>query len=274
LFGVLFTYRTRHALVLRDVNAPLPGTPNVRPNAAFGNIFQWESSGVVNMTQLNIGVRNQLSKALSVFANYVTGTVKGNTDCFFCFQVNCSPSNSYNLNADYGRLSFFPHRSFFLGGTLGIPKLKIALNPLIIARTGQFFNITTGIDSNGDRLFLERPAFATSATRPQDLRVTRFGNFDINPQPGEQIIPRNFAEGPGFFSVNLGISRTFGFGDLPGAKAAKAAAASQGGKGGAGGINVGGARGGGERGGAAGGQGGGAPRGGGGPGGPGGGFGA
>ncbi|MDT5120718.1 MAG: hypothetical protein QOC96_200 [Acidobacteriota bacterium] len=237
LFGVFFTYRTRHALVLRDINAPLPGTPNVRPNAAFANIFQWESSGVVNMTQLNIGIRNQLSKSLSIFANYVTGTVKGNTDCFFGFQVNCSPSNSYNLNADYGRLSFFPRHSFFLGGTLGIPKLKIALNPFIIARTGNFFNITTGIDSNGDRLFLDRPAFATSATRPQDLRVTRYGSFDINPQPGEQIIPRNYAEGPGFFSVNLGVSRTIGFGEMPGATAP--AGAPQGGRRGAGGVNVG-----------------------------------
>lgn len=255
LFGVLFTYRTRHALILRDINAPLPGTPTVRPNASFGNIFEWESGGKVNMTQLQIGIRNQLSKSLSIFANYVTGSVKGNTDCFFGFQFNCSPSNSYNLNADYGRLSFFPRHSFFFGGTLGIPKLKIALNPFIIARTGNFFNITTGIDSNGDRLFLDRPAFATSATRPQDLRVTRYGSFDINPQPGEQIIPRNYAEGPGFFSVNLGISRSIGFGDLPGATPSAAGAPQGGGRGGAGGgINVAAPRGGGgERGGGGGG---------------------
>jgi hypothetical protein len=245
VYGVVFTYRTRHALVLRDVNAPLPGRPTVRPNPSFGNIFQWESSGVVNMTQLQVGVRNQLNKAVSIFANYVTGKVEGNTDCFFGGQFNCSPSNSYDLNADFGRLQFFPRHSFFFGGTLGIPKLKISLNPFIVARTGQFFNITTGRDTNGDRLFLERPAFADAQTLPQDLRRTAYGDFDINPKPGQTIIPRNYGEGPGFFSVNLGISRTIGFGDLPGAKAAKAAAAPQGGRGGAGGVNVGGARGGG-----------------------------
>ena len=267
--GVAFLYRTRHALILRDINAPLPGTPTLRPDPQHSNIFEWESGGFVNMSQFVIGVRNQLNKAVSIFANYVHGKAVGNTDCFFGNQGNCIPSNSYDISSDTGRLSFFPRHSFFLGGTIGIPKLKLALNPFIIARTGQFFNITTGIDSNGDRLFLERPAFATSATRPQDLRVTKYGNFDINPQPGEQIIPRNYGEGPGFFSVNLGISRTFGFGELPGAKAARASA--QGGRGGAGGVNVGGPRGGGERGG---GQGGGGPRGGGGPGGGGGGFGA
>jgi len=267
--GVAFMYRTRHALILRDVNAPLPGTPTVRPNSQFSNIFEWESGGFVNMSQIVIGVRNQLNKVMSIFANYNHGKAVGNTDCFFGNQFNCIPSNSYNINSDIGRLAFFPRHSFILGGTFGIPKLKLSLNPFVVARTGQFFNITTGIDSNGDRLLLERPAFADAQTpacpagvNPLtcDLRVTRWGNFDIRPKPGQTIIPRNFAEGPGFFSVNLGLSRTFGFGDLPGAKAAQAAASTQGGRGGgAGGINV-PRGGGGERGG----QGGGGPRGGGG----------
>lgn len=253
LFGVLFTYRTRHALVLRDVNAPLPGTPTVRPDPTHTNIFEWESGGVVNMTQLQIGVRNQLSKALSIFANYSTGSVKGNTDCFFGYQFNCTPSNSYDLNADYGRLFWFARHNFFFGGTLGIPKLKLTLNPFIIARSGQYFNITTGIDANGDRLFLDRPAFATSATRPQDLRVTPWGSFDINPQPGEQIIPRNFAEGPAFISVNLGVSRTIGFGNLPGATPVASAPQGGAGRGAGGGANAGVPRGG-AGGGAGGGQ--------------------
>lgn len=275
VFGVLFTLRERHALVLRDVNAPLPGNPTVRPNTAFNNIFQWESSGVVNMTQLQVGIRNQLNRSLSIFANYATGKVEGNTDCFFGGQFNCIPANSYDLNADFGRMAWFPRHSFFMGGNISIPKLNLSLNPFIIARSGRFFNITTGSDSNGDRLFLERPAFADAQTTAADLRATPWGNFDINPKPGQVIIPRNFGEGPGFFSVNLGISRTIGFGEMPGAKAAQAAAASQGGKGGAGGVNVRGGGGGGAaagRGGAGGGgqRGGGAPGGGGPFGGPGG----
>ncbi|HEX8922683.1 MAG TPA: hypothetical protein VF766_14505, partial [Pyrinomonadaceae bacterium] len=156
--------------------------------------------------------------------------------------------------------------SFFLGGTVGIPKLKLALNPFIIARTGQFFNITTGFDTNGDRIFRERPAFASASTLPQNLRQTPYGDFDINPAPGAQIIPRNYGEGPGFFSVNLGISRTIGFGELPGAKAAAAAAAPQGG-GAAGGAGAGaaprGGAGGAQRGGGGGGGGGQRPGGGG-----------
>jgi hypothetical protein len=241
-FGLLVSIRQRQNLVFRDINAPLPGTPNVRPDPTLGNVFQWESAGYFNMTQFILGARTQVNPALTIFANYVAVRSESNTDCVFNIQGGCFPSNSYDINADKGRVPFLARHSFFLGGTIGVPKLKLSLNPFIIARTGQFFNITTGQDTNGDRIFRERPAFASASTLPANLRHTAYGDFDINPAPGAQIIPRNYGEGPGFFSVNLGISRTFGFGELPGAKAAAAAAPPSGGGGGArGGAGVGGA---------------------------------
>jgi hypothetical protein len=261
-FALLVSIRQRNNLVFRDINAPLPGTPNIRPDQTLGNVFQWESTGYFNMTQFQVGIRTQLNPALTIFANYFTAKTESNTDCVFNIQGGCFPSNSYDINADKGPFAFIPRHNFFLGGTLGIPKLKIALNPFIIARTGNYFNITTGFDTNGDRIFRERPAFASSTTLPANLRQTPYGDFDINPAPGSTIIPRNYGVGPGFFSVNLGISRSFGFGDMPGAKAAaKTAAAPQGGGGGGGGASLGGA----PRGGGGGGQRGGGPNSGGGP---------
>jgi hypothetical protein len=44
---------------------------------------------------------------------------------------------------------------------------------------------------------------------------TSFGAFDLAPMPGSTIIPRNFGSGPGFFSVNLRVSKTINFGPLP-----------------------------------------------------------
>ena len=246
VFGLVVSIRQRHNLVFRDINAPVPGAVfNVRPDPTLANIFQWESSGFFNMTQFIAGMRTQLNPGLTIFANYVAGKTESNTDCVFNTQGGCFPSNSYDLNADIGRVPFIARHSFFLGGTIGIPKLKIALNPFIIARTGQFFNITTGFDTNGDKIFRERPAFASSNTLPVNLRQTPYGDFDIKPAPGTPVIPRNYGEGPGFFSVNLGISRTIGFGDLPGAKPSVATAAAPAGGGGAGGLGVGGPRGGG-----------------------------
>jgi hypothetical protein len=224
VFALLVDIRQRHNLVFRDINAPLPGSPTVRPDPTLGNVFQWESSGYFNMTQFILGARTQLNKGVTLFANYFTAKTQSNTDCVFNIQGGCYPANSYDLSIDRGPFAFIPRHNFFLGGTIAVPKLKLALNPFIIARSGQFFNITTGSDTNGDRIFRERPAFASSSTLPQNLRQTPFGDFDINPAPGSVIIPRNFGEGPGFFSVNLGISRTFGFGNMPGAAAAAAAA--------------------------------------------------
>jgi hypothetical protein len=36
--------------------------------------------------------------------------------------------------------------------------------------------------------------------------------FNPKPQPGDTIIPRNYGRGPGQFTVNMRLSRTFGFG--------------------------------------------------------------
>ncbi|HEX8475102.1 MAG TPA: carboxypeptidase regulatory-like domain-containing protein [Pyrinomonadaceae bacterium] len=271
VFGVLFSFRQRHAFVLRNINAPLPGTfrlgeANDDVQRPFGNsvgdIYQYESSGTFNDVRGFLGIRNQLRNGLSIFANYQTGKARSNTDCIFGNLGQCFPADSYNLAADYGRVSFFPRHRFILGGSLAIPKLNISLNPFVIASTGNFFNITTGQDNNGDRIFRDRPAFADAQTVPEDLRVTPYGNFDINPKPGQTIIPRNYGEGPSFFSFNLGISRTIGFGDVPGARAnaAPPAAAPQGGgRGGAAsaaGPRVGGGAPGGQRGAAGGGGGG------------------
>jgi hypothetical protein len=122
-------------------------------------------------------------------------------------------------------VGFIPGANFFMGGTMILPKLKLNFNPFIIYSTGRPFNIITGRDTNGDGLFTERPAFATAQTDPENLRQTRFGDFDLAPAPGQELIPRNYGMGPGFFSVNMGISRSFTFGNVP-AHAAPAAAAS------------------------------------------------
>jgi len=69
-----------------------------------------------------------------------------------------------------------------------------------------------GRDSNGDTFLTERPSFATDFTR-LSIIVTSMGAFDLDPIPGQIIIPRNYGTSPSFFSVNLRMSRTFAFGN-------------------------------------------------------------
>jgi hypothetical protein len=101
---------------------------------------------------------------------------------------------------------------------------KLSLNPFITANTGPAFNITTGQDLNLDRVYNERPSFAgpNANCLDQFIRCTPFGNFNLRPLPGEQIVPRNYGQAPGSLSVNLRISRSFAFGDIHKATAAAA----------------------------------------------------
>jgi hypothetical protein len=216
------TYNSRHVLRSRNINAPLldaSGRPVfdaanslVRPRPALGDIYEYETSGTQNVEQVNFGINKQINKAASFFVNYTISHARGDTD-FGGF-----PVNQYDLRGEYGRSSFDVRHRFTFIGTMGIPRLKLALNPIIIASSGRPFNIITGFDNNRDGIFNDRPAFADSQTTAADLRRTRFGDFDINPKPGQTIIPRNLGQGPGFFSVNLRLSRTIGFGAMPGAK--------------------------------------------------------
>jgi hypothetical protein len=125
-------------------------------------------------------------------------------------------------------VSFIPSANFFFGGTFILPRLKVNLNPFVVYSSGRPFNIITGQDTNGDGLFTERPAFATAQTDPRDVKRTKFGDFDLNPDPGQPLIPRNYGMGPSFFSVNLGISRAFMFGNAPAASAAAPSSAPAG----------------------------------------------
>lgn len=252
--------RTLHLLRSRNINAPLAGTfvagdptSGVRPLGDAGNIYQYETSGRLNQTQLMFNLNSRLNRNFSLFARYVLAKASSDTDGAGTF-----PANPYDLSGEYGRSALDVRHNFVLGGSINAP-WGIRLNPFIIASSGRPFNITTGRDTNGDTLFTERPAFATDLLKPGVI-VTKYGAFDPNPAPGQELIPRNYATGPSLFTVNLGISKTFSFGGSRGNNNAAAGGAPEGGRRGGGG---GGRGGGGRRGGGGGGFGGGGMRGGG-----------
>jgi hypothetical protein len=171
-----------------------------------------------------------MSNGFSVFANYGFGKGKTDTECIFGSIASCFPADSYDVSNEYSRVSFIPGGNFFIGGTMILPKLKLNLNPFVIISSGRAFNIVTGRDVNGDGIFTERPAFATAQTALADLKRTSYGNFDLNPAIGQDLIPRNYALGPRFYSVNLSISRSITFGDMPGGSAAVQPAGATGAK--------------------------------------------
>ncbi len=218
------TAHTRHAIRSRNINAPLPGTfvpaipgSGVFPLGNIGPVYVYDSSGTQIVNQWQIGLQNRLSPNFSISANYALFKAKGNTGGPYSF-----PANSYDLTSESGRSNSDIRHRFNLTGTIVVPRLKLTLNPIILANSGRPFNITTGRDNNGDGIFTDRPAFATANTNPAEFRSTAFGDFDLNPLPNQQVIPRNLGNSPAFFSVNLRISRQFRLGALPQPAAAPA----------------------------------------------------
>ncbi|MET0625381.1 MAG: carboxypeptidase regulatory-like domain-containing protein [Pyrinomonadaceae bacterium] len=247
--------RTLHALRSRNVNAPLLDASGrfprdaagnsviARPDPTRGNIYRFESSGIFKQHQLVVNLNNRFSRRFTLFGNYTLNFAKSDTDSAGSF-----PVNQYDLSNEFGNSGQDQRHRLFLGGTVSALPWGIRLNPTVVVNSGRPFNITVGRDLNGDTLFTERPAFATDLSRAS-VRRTAFGDFDLDPQPGFAIIPRNYGRGPAFYSVNLRASKTIGFGEVPASRAAAGGAG--------GGRRGGGGGGGGRRGGGGGGRGGG-----------------
>jgi hypothetical protein len=209
LGSVGYTYqRGVHLLLSRDINAPLPGIGapdlNSRPFPDKGQILEYESAGMSVRHELKLTLRTNVNRRLSLFSNYILASTHSTTD-----GSGTVPADSYNIALDYGRANYDVRHRFFVGGSITLPK-EFRISPLISISSGHPFNITTGFDNNGDRIFNDRPAFA-DAGDPGAI-VTPFGTFNPNPKPGNRIIPRNFGDGPGLLSINMNFSKTVGFG--------------------------------------------------------------
>jgi Carboxypeptidase regulatory-like domain len=243
---------TDHQFRSRNINAPLDGTAlfdnrsnvigGVYPfGAAAGNIFQYSSDGAFNQNQLITNVNSRISANFSMFGYYVFAHAHSNTD-----GVGTFPADQYNLKQEYGRSAQDIRHRGIISGSLNA-KYNIRFSPFIMMQTGPPINITVGHDVFGTTLFNGRPSLASASDCGlTTVRCTKYGDFNLYPTAGSVIIPRNFAQGPGSFTVNLRVSKTWGFGE--------GAARPNTGGGGGGGGDRGGGGGGGGRGGGGGGM--------------------
>jgi carboxypeptidase family protein len=204
---VAVTYTNSHALHqlrARDINAPLPD--GSRPFGGTQNIFQYESSGVFNQNQLITNVNARVSPRFSIFGFYTLNSAHSNTDGPGTF-----PANQYDLSSEYGPAAFNVRQRLFLAGSIAAP-WGVRFSPFLVASSGAPFDITIGRDVYGDSLFNARPAFAAAGATGPNIVTTRFGTFNLTPGPGDTIVPRNYGVGPGQFSLNMRLAKTFSFG--------------------------------------------------------------
>ena len=200
-----------HLLLQNDINAPLPGTytpgtagSGVRPIPGQGDIYQFQSVGKLNQNQIFANVNTRLNANFTLFGYYVYNRAYSNTD-----GATFNPANPYDIAADYGPAAYGIHHRVFLAGSANL-RWNIRISPFFMFQSGAPFNLTNGQDLYGDNQFNSRPALVAAGS-PGAID-TPCGWVNPNPVPGQPTIGRNCAIGPNNISLNLRLSKTFGFG--------------------------------------------------------------
>ncbi|MGC2197187.1 MAG: carboxypeptidase regulatory-like domain-containing protein, partial [Terriglobales bacterium] len=196
-------------LLTRNINAPVPPAtdptdPNLRPFGTLENIYQYTTEGIFRQNQMIVSSNVRAGAKLTLFGFYTLNSVNANTSGGF-------PSNQYNLDQDYGRTTYGIRHRVFVGGSVSGP-YGFRLSPFLIATSGVPYNVTVGEDLNGDSLYNDRPAFSGECSQP-----TSPCYYNANPASQDTRVPINYLTGPPQFTLNLRLSKTFGFGREAGA---------------------------------------------------------
>jgi hypothetical protein len=212
--SVALTYlvsRTLRSFSTRNINAPVCesvlecSADALRPDQAQGNIYLYESVGMMNQQQLMINFNTGLIKNVSIGGNYRLGFAKSTTDGMGSF-----PAYSYDLRNEYASSSQDVRHNISVYTSFQLP-WKIRVSPFFVASSGRPYNITTGIDSNNDSIFNDRPTYAQLQNVCVERGLTNsFCNISGIENPESTLIPRNYGRGPKYSMVNLSLNRTFG----------------------------------------------------------------
>jgi hypothetical protein len=163
----------------RDFNAPLAPDYFARPNPAFGQIRQIESEGYQKGNSLEVTLRGKPSKYFAGQAQYILGKSYNNTSGITYF-----PGNSNFSNLDWARSDNDRRNKFDLLGTFE-PSSLFSLGVALQAYSGKPVNVITGLDSNGDGVF--------------------------NDRPDGGLAPRNSLHGPGQLNLDVNVAHDFHF---------------------------------------------------------------
>lgn len=168
------------------------------------------SSGIYNQNQIIVSSNVKPVSNVSLFGYYVFNRARSNSDGLTTF-----PANPYDYSGEYGPAATDIHNRVLLGGSLET-RWRIRFSPYMMVQSGAPFDITTGRDLYGTALFNARPGIGANAG--PGIISTPYGFLDPDPTLGEPILGRNAGRGPGSFTLNLRVSKTFGFGAVKGSK--------------------------------------------------------
>jgi hypothetical protein len=147
--------------------------------------YSIETAGNSIYHGMAVSVNRRFGNHYQIISSYTFGkAIDDTTD----ISQNLGPQDPTNTRLERGLSSFDVRQRFALAAVLESPFKARALadfdvSPILTAHTGSPFNITSGVDSNGDTNDTDRPF----------------------------LVGRNTGRGPGYFTTDLRISRRFRF---------------------------------------------------------------
>jgi outer membrane receptor protein involved in Fe transport len=166
----------------RDVNAPPAPLYLARPNPAFGQIRQIESTGRQTAHSLQLLARGRLAPHLKGSLQYTVATAHNDTN-----GINALPANNYDLASEWGRANFDQRHH---------------LETLVQLKAGDWADFGLSV--------------SLSSGRPYSLQTGRddYHTGQTNARPSG--VARNTLRGPGTALVDLRWSHEFGIGSRKG----------------------------------------------------------
>jgi Carboxypeptidase regulatory-like domain len=190
----------------RNINVRDPAT-GLLPYPDQGPMLQFESTGRSKSHELRVTARRALAR-VSVFGTYIRRTAFSDTDGPYTIA-----GDSRTLRNEYGRAGDDERHRMVIGSWVSLP-WELSLSTLLTTGTGRPFDITTGLDNDGDLLFYDRPAPGLAGD--PGIISTAFGDFDVRPSAGGPLIARNSGQGPSQLVFNIGLAKTIRFGSSAG----------------------------------------------------------
>lgn len=190
------------------------------PTSGTNFNYQFQSGGIFRESQLVANFRTQLSPRFSLFGFYALSGANSNANGADVF-----PTDSLNPQTDYGRALFVQRHRVFLFGNWQAP-FRLNFSPFLNVTSGNFYNVTTGSDLNGDTRINDRAGFANGVSG--NCKVA--SDFIATGITSTNRVAPGYCTGPSNVSFNLRAVKVFGFGERAAARGGRGG--DQGGPGG------------------------------------------
>ena len=177
-----------------NVNAPIDG---VGPDPLLGNVTELRSTGERAQDRVSVGLNVRVPNR-RIFGNvmYQWASTRNVADSALSL-----PANSNDPDADWGPAAQdVRHRVFVMANFPLLFGTRAGLN--MQAASGRPYSLTTGLDSNGDTVFNDRPAGVSRNSEraagmvTADLRITRSFNLGGILRGGPEGVPMGSGPAP------------------------------------------------------------------------------